>query len=111
MLIEFSPELLAGVVGAAISWLFGWFPGLRTWFAALKSEVKSGIMLGFLTLTSIVIYVLVLKGVLLVSEPLSIWRLLSILYVASTMNQITYSLTPVAKDVQDAKEKRDLLTK
>lgn len=106
MLIVYSPELLAGIVGAAISWLFGWFPGLRTWFAALKSEVKSGIMLGLLVVASAVVYVLVLKGVLLVSEPLTPWRFLSVLFVASTMNQVTYSLVPIAKDVQTAKALR-----
>jgi hypothetical protein len=111
MLIEFSPELLAGVVGAAISWLFKWFPGLRTWYAALKSEVKSGIMLGLLALTTVVIYLLVLNGVLMVSEPLTWWRVLTVLFAATVLNQTTYTAIPPAKDAKAAKEKRDLLTK
>jgi len=103
MNIEFTPELIAGVVGAAISWIFGWFPGLRTWFAALKSEIKSAIMLGLLAIASVVVYLLVYYGVLQAGEPITIWRLLSVFFFASTINQVTYSLTPQAKDVIEIK--------
>jgi len=103
MNIEFTPELIAGVVGAAISWIFAWFPGLRTWFAALKSEIKSAIMLGLLAIASVVVYLLVYYGVLQAGEPITIWRLLSVFFFASTINQVTYSLTPQAKDVIEIK--------
>jgi len=104
MNIEFTPELIAGVVGAAISWIFAWFPGLRTWFAALKSEIKSAIMLGLLAIASVVVYLLVYYGVLQAGEPITIWRLLSVFFFASTINQTMYSLTPQAKDVIKIKE-------
>lgn len=107
MLIEFTPELIAGIVGAALSWLFSWFPGLRTWYAALKSEIKSAIMLGLLALSSVTVYLLVYYGVLATSESLTIWRLLTVFFVASTMNQVTYSLIPPSQDAQIAKIKRD----
>ena len=103
MLIDLTPELIAGIVGAAISWLFGWFPGLRTWFAALKSEAKSGIMLGLLAATTGAVYLLVLNGVLTVSEPITLWKLVSVFFFATTINQVAYSLTPVAKDVREVK--------
>mgnify|MGYP001218948865 FL=1 len=104
MNIEFTPELIAGLVGAALSWIFGWFPGLRTWFAALKSEIKSAIMLGLLAIASVVVYLLVYYGVLQAGEPITIWRLLSVFFFASTINQTMYSLTPQAKDVIEIKE-------
>ncbi len=108
MLVDFTPELIAGIVGAAISWVFAWFPGLRTWYAALKPEVKSGIMLGMLLAASVAVYLLAYYGVIEVSEPIAWFKLLSVFFAASMMNQTTYSLTPQAKDVKAAKELRDL---
>lgn len=109
MLVDFTPELIAGIVGVALSWLFGWFPGLRTWYAALKSEVKSGIMLGMLAIASVSIYLLAFYGVLEVSEPITWWKVLSVFFAASMLNQVTYSLTPQAKDVKVIKETQKLL--
>ncbi len=104
MIIEFTPELIAGVVGAAISWIFAWFPGLRTWFAALRSEIKSAIMLALLAIATVTVYLLTFYGVLETETPITIWRLLSVFFFASTINQVTYSLTPQAKDVIEIKE-------
>lgn len=106
MLIEFTPELIAALVGAALSWLFGWFPGLRTWYAALKTEIKSAIMLALLAVTSVSIYLLVFYGILQTSEPLTWWRLLSVFFAASVVNQTIYNITPEASDVKDKKELR-----
>ena len=103
MNIEFTPELIAGLVGAALSWLFGWFPGLRTWFAALKSEIKSATMLGLLAIATAIIYVLTLNNIITVSEPITVWKLVSVFFYATTINQVTYSLTPQAQDVRDIK--------
>lgn len=104
MFIEFTPELIAGLVGVALSWLFGWFPGLRTWYAALQSAIKSAIMLGLLAIASVTVYLLIFYGVLQTSEPITIWRLVSVFFIATTINQVTYSLTPQAKDVIEIKE-------
>ena len=106
MLIEFTPELIGAIVGAILSWLFGWFPWLRTWFAALRTEVKSAIMLLLLALTSVTIYLLVYYGILQTAEPLTWWRLLSVFFAASVVNQTIYSITPEASDVKDKKELR-----
>jgi len=106
MIIEFTPELIGAIVGAALSWLFGWFPGLRTWYATLKTEIKSAIMLALLAVTSVSIYLLVLYGILQTSEPLTWWRLLSVFFAASVVNQTIYSITPEASDVKDKKELR-----
>ena len=106
MLIEFTPELVAIVVGAILSWLFGWFPGLRTRYAALKTEIKSAIMLLLLAGISVLIYFLVHFGILVTPEPIPWWRILTVFYFASTMNQTIYKLTPEASDVKDKKELR-----
>lgn len=103
MPIDFTPELIAGVAGMALSWLFSWFPGLRTWYAALKTEIKSAIMLSLLALTSGTIYFLILQGVLQVTEPVTLWKLVSIFFLASLLNQTTYSITPLPKDVVSIK--------
>lgn len=104
--IDFTPELIAGVVGVALSWLYGWFPGLRTWFAALKPEIKSAIMLGSLALTSLVIYLLTVYGAIQVDTPITVWKLLSVFFVASTINQAAYSLTPLNREVKDIKTEK-----
>ena len=106
MIIEFTPELIGAIVGAILSWVFGWFPGLRTWFAALKSEVKSALMLAVLALTSVTVYLLIYYGILQTAEPVTWWRLLSVFFAASVVNQTIYSITPEASDVKDKKELR-----
>lgn len=99
MLVNFSPELVAVVVGTFLSVLFGWFPGLRVKFAALESAVKSGIMLLALVVTSVTIYLLAFFGVITTSEPVTIVRLLTVLVVAVIQNQTTFNIVPEAKDV------------
>ena len=46
--ISYTPDLITMVVGAVLSLLFNYFPTLNVWYAALKTEVKSGIMIGLL---------------------------------------------------------------
>lgn len=106
MSIEFTPELIAGLVGVALSWLFGWFPGLRTWYAALQSAVKSAIMLGLLAVASVGVYLLVFYGVLQTGEPITIWKLVSVFFVATTINQVAYTLTPQSREVKQIKAER-----
>lgn len=103
MTIDFTPELIGGLVGAVLSWLFAWFPGLRTWFAALKPEVKSGIMLGLLGVVSGTVYILAQTGVIILTAPVTALRLFTIFFMASTINQTAYSLTPQSADVKEIK--------
>ena len=104
--IDFTPELIAAITGVGLSWLFGWFPGLRTWYAALKAEVKSAIMLCLLAVISVIVFLLVYYGVLQTAEPISWWRLLTVFFVASTLNQANYTIMPEAKDVRQEKAAR-----
>lgn len=96
-MIEFTPELIGSIVGIALSWLFGWFPGISNWFVHLKSGVKSLIMLIMLAVTAVVIYLLALYGVIAVTEPITIWKLITVFFAATMMNQITYIMTPEKK--------------
>ena len=50
--IEFTPELLVGIVGTVLSLVFSYFPVVHDWYQALKTEAKSGIMLGLLVISS-----------------------------------------------------------
>lgn len=96
-MVEFTPELIAGIVGAIISWVFNWFPGLNTWYSTLKSEVKSVIMLGLLALVSVTIYALAYYGVIVTAEPITIIKLLTVFFAATVVNQSIYSITPEAR--------------
>jgi hypothetical protein len=100
-MIEFTPELIAGIVGMVTSWIFSWFPSLRTWYAALKTEIKSFVMLGLLAIASVVIYFLALYGIIETSEPITVIKLITIFFMATTINQVSYSITPQAQDVRD----------
>lgn len=106
-MIEFTPELIAGIAGIVLSWLFGWFPGLNTWYAALKPEIKSGIMLGALALTSVAVFLLTRYGVIQVAEPITVWRLLTVFFDATILNQAAYILTPEASAVKTIKNGRN----
>lgn len=107
-MVDFTPELVAGLVGMFISWIFGWFPGLNVWYAALKPAVKSGVMLGMLAVASVTVYLLVFYGVLETTEPITLWRLLSVFFFATTINQATYNITPLNKEVKEIKTERVL---
>jgi hypothetical protein len=95
--IEFTPELLVGIVGTVLSLIFSYFPVVHDWYQALKTEAKSGIMLGLLVISSLVVVALVYYGVFPVSEPIT-WQLwLRVLFAAIVMNQATYLISPQKK--------------
>ena len=100
-IVEFTPELIAGIVGVILSWVFSWFPVLREIYASLKAEVKSGIMLLLLAVTSVAIYLLARYGVIETSEPVTVLKLITVFFMATTLNQVAYKITPQAKSVKD----------
>ncbi|PIX87824.1 MAG: hypothetical protein COZ31_08400 [Nitrospirae bacterium CG_4_10_14_3_um_filter_44_29] len=103
----FTPEAISALVGFALMLLFAYFPGLRTKFAVLASEIKSYIMIGLLTLSAVVIWILAINGIVVTSEPVTINTLLKIVLALLISNQPTYSIAPVLNDVKAAKEYRD----
>lgn len=104
--ISFTPELLTLVVGTFISVLFNYFPALNVWYAALKTGVKSLIMIVMLAIATIVIYVLALKGVIVVTEPINVFLAIKIFFLAVYANQTTYIISPQTKAVKEAKLSR-----
>lgn len=106
--IELTPHFLAAIVGALLSLSFTYIPGWRVRYGGLTSEIKSLIMLGCLTVATIVLYFLVKFGVLVPTQPVNVWTFLWMLYLALTGNQITYKISPLPGDVLNAKATRRL---
>lgn len=110
---EFSitPEIIVSVTGAAASLIFAYFPILRTWFAALRKEAQSGIMIGLMAATCVVMYLLNCNAIINAGIACSqdgVVRLIFDFILALMANQGTYSgfkaLHPA--DVQQAKAAR-----
>lgn len=101
--VSFTPELIAGVIGMLFTLLFAYFPVLRTRYAALKSEVKSLIMIGLLAASALVITLLAQNGIIVTTEPVTWVLFVKVLFAALVANQPTYTILPEAADVKAAK--------
>lgn len=102
--ISYTPDLITMVVGALLSMLFNYFPALNVWYAALKTEVKSGIMIGLLALASVVIYLLSLYGIIEISQPVDWVLVLRTFILAVVANQSAYVIAPQTSAVKAAKQ-------
>ncbi|MFH1118605.1 MAG: hypothetical protein V1775_02195 [Bacteroidota bacterium] len=104
--INFGPELISGIVGVLFATIFAYIPGLRTMYAALKAEVKSLIMLGLLTVTAVVIFLLASHGIIDTLDPVGLERLLTVWFSLLITNQPAYLILPETKDVRLARGMR-----
>lgn len=102
--ISYTPDLITMVVGAVISLLFNYFPGLNTWFSALRTEVKSFIMIGLLAVASVAIYLLSLYGIIEISQPVDWVLVLRTFILAVVANQSAYVIAPQTSAVKAAKQ-------
>lgn len=102
--ITYTPDLITMVVGAAISLLFNYFPVLNVWYAALKTEVKSGIMIGLLAIASVAIYLLSLYGIIEVEGTVTWLMVLRTFVLAVVSNQSAYIISPQTAAVKEAKQ-------
>ena len=102
--IPYTPDLISMVVGAVISLLFNYFPGLNTWFSALRTEVKSFIMIGLLAVASVAIYLLSLYGIIEISQPVDWVLVLRTFVLALVANQSAYIISPQTVAVKEAKQ-------
>ena len=102
--ISYTPDLITMVVGAVLSLLFNYFPVLNVWYAALKTEVKSGIMIGLLAVASVVIYLLSLYGIIEVEGPITWIMVLRTFVLALVANQSAYIISPQTVAVKEAKQ-------
>lgn len=102
--IPYTPDLISMVVGAVISLLFNYFPGLNTWFSALRTEVKSFIMIGLLAVASVAIYLLSLYGIIEISQPVDWVLVLRTFILAVVANQSAYVIAPQTSAVKATKQ-------
>lgn len=107
-LVDFTPQLLVAIVGIVLSLLFNYFPLLNTWYADLKTEFKSLIMILLLLLSAVGVYLLTYFGLVETTEPLSIWLAVKIFISALIVNQATYVISPERKKVVEIIEDRDI---
>lgn len=104
--MEISPEYIVGGAAVALSLLFSYIPGLRTWYAGMGDEIKRLIMLGLLVVVSALFYGLGCWGIFktdVVCDQSGLIVMLRYLLVAIVSNQSTYLISPVTKDVRAAK--------
>lgn len=106
--MELSPEVITGAAGILLSLIFTYVPKLRTWYAALDTGIKSGIMIGALALVS---------GFIALSSCMEWWvwikcdqggvmKLIETFILALVANQATYVISPEPQDVEIAKISR-----
>jgi hypothetical protein len=103
-----SADMLSGFGGLLLSLCFNYIPGLRTKYAGLTSEQKSGVM---------ALALILVVGLLAASSCAKLWvmvscdkvgfmQLASMLGTALVVNQASYKLTPQPDDVKAAKAAR-----
>lgn len=104
--VTFNSELIIIVMGSVISLLFKFFPVLNTWYAARRTEAKSGIMIGLMVLTAGVITFLAKNNIIPVEQPITLQSFVLALFYAVSSNQFTYLIFPDPKSVKAAKKAR-----
>ena len=105
-----TPELLAAIVGTAISLFVLLVPKLNVWFVGLAKETQQSIMALVTTGAAIVIYLLACTpslGFPYVACPEGgIWSLLSVIIAALVPNQTIYRVIPAPQAVTIAKAEK-----
>jgi hypothetical protein len=109
-----TPEILSGAAAILLSLIFSYVPGLNTWYAALKSEWKSLIMLGLLFVIAGVAFGLAcagwledLTGLIITCDKPGILGLLRTFVIAVVVNAGMYIVSPETPAVKAAKEARE----
>lgn len=108
--MELSSEMLVGIAGVALSLLFSYIPGLRTWYAGLVAEVKQLIMLGLVVAVSGAIFALGCYDIISTGIACDRYGVISLVWMVVlglTSNQAAYMITPQTNDVVVAKQLRD----
>ena len=106
MQFQLSPENIIAITSALIAVIFARFPILRTKFAAISTEAKSGIMLGLMAIVVLGVYLLQCYGWIdagITCDKIGLQQIVTWYVLAVISNQATYMITPQAKDVKAAK--------
>lgn len=105
--IEFTPQMIINVIAVVASLLASYFPALSTWYAGLRSEVKSGIMIGAMALATTAVVVLTNQGLIPSESPITWQRAIYAFIQALIYNAGTYIVSPQTTRTQQIKENRD----
>ncbi len=106
--IEFTPEMIINIIAVIASLLASYFPALSTWYAGLRSEVKSGIMIGGMGIVTVTIFLLVNNGLIPSESPITWQRALYAFFQALIFNAGTYIVSPQTSKVKQVKATRNL---
>ena len=106
--MELSSEVISGAAGVLLSLIFMYIPGLRSWYAAQATELKSVIMLGSLAAVSAFIMASSCLGwwTWVSCDQGGIMKLVETFIVALVANQSIYVISPEPGDVREAKINR-----
>jgi hypothetical protein len=107
--ISFSPEMIINVIAVIASLLASYFPALSTWYAGLRSEVKSGIMIGGMAIVTVTIFVLVKYGLIPSASPITWQRAVYSFVQALIFNAGMFVVSPQTKKVKAAKAARNFV--
>jgi hypothetical protein len=97
--IDFTPALVAAVAAVVLSLLFTYVPGLRVWYGALTSQVKSLIMLGLMVICAVAITALAQYGVIPAAHPITWTDCVVVVITWLVASQATFTLAPLPNDV------------
>jgi len=104
--IEFTPEMIINIIAVIASLLASYFPALSTWYAGLRSEVKSGIMIGAMVVVTVTIFLLVNNGLIPSENPITWQRALYAFFQALIFNASTYIVSPQTSKIKQIKASR-----
>lgn len=105
--IEFTPVLITAVVAAIMSLVFSYFPGLSEAYAALRSHIKSLIMITLMLIVTVVIVLLVNAGYIPSEQPIT-WTYAVFCFIQALITNATiYVVTPQTKKVKQIKAARE----
>jgi len=104
--IEVTSDWLILIASGVTSLVFSWFPGLNTWYAALRDPIKKLIMAGVILL--IVVAALVLSCYNVIESNLActkegIAAAVGIYLLAIGVNQGLFKVTPQFTSVKEIK--------
>lgn len=103
--MKLTPELFAQILGAIVSLLFSFFPGLREWFNALKPGEKLLVMVGLGVVVSAAIFGIscFTPYVFVACTWLGVQELLEVLWAYIVSTQAVYLLTRKVRPAKQAK--------
>ena len=105
--IVFTPELITAVVASVISLVFSYFPWLSEAYAALRSHVKSFIMIFLMLIVTVVIVLLVQFGYIPSEQPIT-WGEAAYCFIQALIaNAATYIIAPQPQRIKEVIEKRN----